>query len=237
MIVSISQPAYLPWLGYFSRIARSDLAIVLDSVMLERGSKTRFTNRNKIRIPSGWTWLTVPVKTAGLGQPLICDVELDTTQRWAEKHFRAIHQNYSHAPYFGAHHDWLESFYRKSWTFLAPMLNESTSYLLKTLRIDTPLLFSSKMPVTGQKSQLILNLCKHVGADTYLSGPLGRDYLDLEAFAAAGVNLLFDDYAHPTYPQLHGGFAPYMSTIDLLFNCGHDSLRILQSGTRMKEEC
>lgn len=231
MIVSISQPAYLPWLGYFNRIAKSDLAIVLDNVMLERSSKTRFTNRNKIKSAKGWTWLTVPVKTAGQGQPLICDVELDMDQRWSDKHCRSIIQSYSRASHFGVHRAWLESFYSQQWTRLMPMLNESTSYLLGALGIETPLLYSSSMAVEGKNSEFILNLCKHVGATTYLSGPFGRDYLDADAFEDAGIHLRFDDYAHPVYPQVHGAFEPYMSIVDLLLNCGGSSLQILRSSS------
>lgn len=230
MIVSISQPAYLPWLGYFNRVAKSDLSIVLDNVMIERSSKTRFTNRNKIRTNAGAVWLTIPVKTAGLGQPLICDAELDEGQKWAEKHYRTIVQNYKKSPYYKMHEAWLEQFYNQHWSHLAPVLNESTSYLLESLGIDTPRVFSSKMQVEGKKSDLILNLCKHVGATTYLSGPFGREYLELNAFSDAGISVEFDDYEHPVYPQQHPGFEPYMSIIDLLFNCGGDSLKILKGG-------
>ena len=228
MILSISQPAYMPWLGYFNRIAKSDIAIVLDNVMLERSSKTRFTNRNKIKTERGWNWLTVPVKTAGLGQPLICDVLLDMDQNWQDKHRKSIFHSYQRASHFESHREWFESFYSQKFTHLAPMLNDLTSHLLESLRINTPILFSSKMEVKGQKSELILNLCKHVGATTYLSGPFGKDYLDAEAFKVAGINLEFDDYVHPIYTQIHGEFAPFMSIIDLLFNCGDDSLQILR---------
>ena len=229
MIVSISQPAYLPWLGYFNRIARSDIAIVLDSVMLERSSVTRFTNRNKIKTSQGWSWLTVPVKTAGIDQPLICEVELDIHQNWAEKHLRSTLQSYSRGNHISSHIDWLKDFYSRPWTHLSPMLDESTSYLLGALNINTPLLYSSKMRVDGSKSMLILNLCKSVGATTYLSGPFGRNYLDHKIFDEAGIKLDFDDYIHPVYPQLHSGFQPFMSVIDLLFNCGGASIDILRS--------
>jgi WbqC-like protein family len=197
--------------------------------LLERSSKTRFTNRNKIRTAEGWTWLTVPVKTAGLGQPLIHNVELDIEQRWSDKHCRSITQSYSRATHFAAHRNWLEDFYSQSWTHLAPMLRTSLLYLLDVIGIETPLLFSSNMEVGGQKSELILNICKQAGATTYLSGPFGRDYLDAEAFEAAGINIEFDDYKHPVYPQMHAGFQPYMSVIDLLFNCGDASLRLLRN--------
>lgn len=229
MIVSIMQPAYLPWLGYFDRIARSDMSIVLDNVMLERSSKTRFTNRNKVRTANGWSWLTVPVKTAGLGQPLICDVEIDTEQRWQEKHLRSIAQSYAKAPNFSAYQEWLTGFFGKRHEMLAPMLRESTEYLLRALGIDTPLQYSSEMQVEGSKGELILNLCRAVGAEMYISGPFGRDYLDADSFHGAGISLEFHDYEHPEYLQFHGEFEPFMSVVDLLFNCGRESLAVLQS--------
>ncbi len=229
MIVSICQPAYLPWLGYFNRIARSDLAIVLDNVMLERSSSTRFTNRNKIMTAQGPIWLTVPVKTAGLGQPLISQVAIDADQGWERKHMKAINQAYGKTKFYTDHKNWFECFYQTRWTQLAPMLRESTSYLLDVIGIKTQRIFSSDLNVTGEKSELILNICRHVNAKTYISGPFGRNYLDLQSFKKLDINVLFDNYAHPQYPQLHGGFEPHMSVIDLLFNCGADSLQILRN--------
>lgn len=229
MILSINQPAYLPWLGYFNRIARSDLHIVLDDVQIERNTNTSFTNRNKIRTSQGWIWLTVPIRRSNEhGDEIINRVQVDGSH-WANKHLRSLVQSYSRAPHFSMHRDWLESFYSKQWIYLALLLRESTSYLLDSLGITTPLLFSSEMKITGQKSELILNLCKQVGATTYVSGPFGRDYLNATAFEAAGIGLEFDDYEHPIYPQLHAGFERYMSVVDLLFNCGEDSRKILLS--------
>jgi hypothetical protein len=227
MIVSIMQPAYLPWLGYFDRIAISDLHIVLDSVMLERSSKTRFTNRNKIRTPEGWAWLTVPIRTARRGQPLIQEVEIDNEQPWTGKHWRSLAQTYSKAPFFAEHRAWFEAYYQRSWTCLAPLLRESTEYLLDAFHIGTPRLYSSELKILGQKSDLILSICRYVGAKAYLSGPFGRDYLDHDAFAAAGIELIFHDYSHPVYSQVHPGFEQYMSAIDLLFNHGQTSRVIM----------
>jgi hypothetical protein len=83
------------------------------------------------------------------------------------------------------------------------------------------------MEVSGQKDELILNLCRIEKVKTYISGPFGRDYLDEEKFAAAGIDIRYQDYEHPVYPQLYPGFEPYMSGIDLLFNHGPESLRML----------
>lgn len=199
MIVSVMQPAYLPWLGYFDRIYKSDLFIILDNVMLERSSKTRFTNRNKIRTFQGWSWLTVPVRKSGLGQPIINKVGINNEQKWQSKHFLSLIHSYSRSHYFSEHKDWFEYFYKQSFSLLAPMLRESTNYLLEALSINTPSVYSSDLQVEGQKSDLILNLCQKVGATTYLSGPFGRDYLNAGGFQQAGIELKFHDYQHPTY--------------------------------------
>lgn len=229
MRVSISQPAYLPWLGYFNRIANSELAIVLDNVMLERSSKTRYTNRNKILTSSGPVWLTVPVLKAGAGQPLINEAKIDHEQNWQEKHKRTIAYSYTKTPFFQYHISCIDDLYSSAWSHLAPLLNASTSSLLRELGIETPLMFSSQMHVQGSKSELILNLCCSVGATTYLSGPFGRDYIDVDSFRDKGIRVVFDDYIHPTYPQQSKSFYSHMSVLDLLFNCGTSSLDILYS--------
>jgi hypothetical protein len=225
MIVSINQPCYLPWLGYFDRIARSDLHIVLDHVQFEKNS---FTNRNKIRTAQGWTWLTIPVLTSGkFGALPIAELAMASPE-WRGKHWNTLRQAYGKAPYFKQHAPYLEAIYARDWPLLAPLMREMTRYFLEALGIATPLKFSSEMAAQGTKADLVLNLCKDVGATTYLSGPLGRDYLEPEAFVAAGIGLSFQDYAHPTYRQAYPGFEAYMAALDLLLNHGPASLGLLK---------
>lgn len=229
MIVSINQPAYLPWLGYFHRIAISDLHIVLDHVQFEKNS---FVNRNKLRTGQGPVWLTVPVHTKGrFGNLPINQLEVDNTQGWAAKHWQTIRQNYAKAPHFapaGAH---FESVYAREWPRLADLMRETNEYISRTaFQIHTPVRFSSEMNVPGAKSELILNLCRSVGATVYLSGPLGRAYLEEDRFSEAGIVVRYHDYAHPVYPQNRPGFEPFMSALDLVFNCGDRSREILLSG-------
>jgi hypothetical protein len=228
MIVSINQPAYLPWLGYFHRIAVSDLHIVLDHVQFEKNS---FTNRNKIRTSEGWCWLTVPLKTSGrFGDLAIAQVEISTERRWAEKHWNSIRLNYCKANYFRQHADFFENIFSRSWEHLNPLLREITTYLLSALGIKTKILFSSEIGAAGRKSELVLELCRKVGATSYLSGSLGRDYLDESAFERAGIAVTYQDYHHPTYKQVYPGFEPYMGAIDLLFNSGRYSLDVIMEG-------
>lgn len=227
MIVSINQPAYLPWLGYFDRIAKSDLHIVLDHVQFEKNS---VTNRNKVRTATGWSWLSAPVLTKGrFGELVIDRIEIDRTSNWKKKHFMALQMNYSRSAYYYRHSDYFEKFYLQDWIHLAPMLQESTRYLLQELGIRTQQLKSSELSPKSKKADLILELCIKVGATTYLSGPFGREYLNGGAFEKAGIELKYHDYVHPTYDQCYGGFEPYMSVVDLLFNYGDKSLEILRS--------
>ena len=230
MIVSIMQPAYIPWLGYFDRIAKSDLHVVLDNVTMDKNSKTKFTNRNKIRTPQGWSWLTVPLKSVSKSnEVLINEIEIASGNNWNEKHLRAIQFNYSQSLFYSQYSDYFRYFYNKKWDLLQPMLVESSKYILNELKITTPIVLSSELSVVSKKSELILDICKEIDATAYLSGPFGRDYLDKEAFYRAGIELKFQDYTHPVYKQSYNGFEPYMSILDLLFSHGDDSLEILKS--------
>jgi len=231
MRVSIMQPAYLPWLGYFERIAMSDLHIVLDHVQIDRNSKTKFANRNKVRVGKSWIWLTVPLKTKGKGNDLpIDELEIDNESRWAAKHWKTLELEYKKAPFFPAHSAFFERAYGRVWSHLAELNRETTEYLMRQcLHISTPVVFSAKMQVPGAKDELILNLCKSVQATEYISGPFGREYLNSAAFEQAGIKLVFHDYAHPVYPQIQGGFEPYMSALDLVFNCGEQAQSILRT--------
>ena len=227
MIVSINQPAYLPWLGYLHRIAQSDVHIVLDSVQFEKNS---FTNRNKVRTAQGWLWLTVPVKTSGkFGALAIANVEIANDRDWAEKHWATLRLNYAKAPYFSEHAQFFEDVYRHTWIRLHDLAWTITSYLLQAFDIHTPIRVSSQMNAIGKKDELVLNLCQEMGATVYFSGPLGRNYLREGLFAEHDITVRYDDYHHPTYQQVYSGFETYMSALDLLFNAGPRSREILMT--------
>ncbi len=225
MIVSINQPAYLPWLGYFHRIAGSDVHIVLDQVQFEKNS---FTNRNKIRTRENWGWLTVPVQTSGkFGNLPINQVTIAGERPWAAKHWTTLRLNYSKAPFFDQHAAFFEGIYARPWEKLYDLSREITAYLLDAFKIKTKLYFGSQMAASGKKDELVLNLCRELGATAYLSGPLGRNYLREELFREHAIALRYDDYHHPQYLQVYPGFEPYMAAIDLLFNAGPAGREIL----------
>jgi hypothetical protein len=204
---------------------------VLDHVQFEKNS---YTNRNKVRTKESWCWLTVPLKTKGkFGDLYINQLEIANDFRWAEKHWSTLRFSYAKTPYFAQHEPFFEQVYSQRWDYLKDLTRAITSYLLDSFGIKTPLLFSSEMGIEGQKDELILNLCRAVAAKVYISGPLGRDYLNEQLFQDAGIRVIYQDYKHPTYPQVYPGFEPYMSAIDLLFNCGPKSLEIIMKGQEM----
>lgn len=213
--VSIHQPAYLPWLGYFDKINRSDLFIYLDTVQFQKNS---FQNRNKIRTSDGWIWLTVPVETKGrLYSTQIKDLTINNRANWRRKHLESIRTNYRRAPHFEDVFGWIAPYYERPWDRLSDLCFEMMMECTTRLGFESDIVKASEYrAVDGAKSDLVLELCKSTGATHYLSGSLGRDYLDLESFADAGIEVEFQDYQHPQYPQVYAGFELGMGIVDLL---------------------
>ena len=228
MIVTINQPAYLPWLGYFDRIRRADVHVVLDHVQFEKNS---FVNRNKIRKQGNSLMLTVPLKTKGrFGNLAINHLEMVDCP-WQKKHLTSIKHSYSKAKYFNYIADDIEGIlgFDFAGAFLK-MVMAFQEYFLRKLSIDTKVIHSSEMNLKESKEDLILEICKKLKAKVYISGPFGREYLEEDRFKDCGIKLLYHDYHHPTYTQLFNGFDKNLSIVDLMFNHGPDSLDILKSG-------
>ena len=211
MLVAIHQPHYLPWLGYLEKMAQADLFIVLDHVQFERGN---YQNRTQVRVNGAAHWLTVPVVQRSQKER-IDEKLIDTRQDWDATHYETLRRAYGQravAP--------LRAIYETPWERLVDLNDAMLEFLRAAFGIRTPLVHSSELGVGGAKSELVLNLCLEVGADALLVGLGGsRDYLDRAAFAAAGVELVFQKFEHPVYPQRGSGpFIPGLSAVDMLFN-------------------
>ena len=216
MIVSIHQPAYLPWLGYFDRIAASDMFIFLDTVQFETNS---FINRNRIKTASGPLWLTVPVLARDHLDKTLVDMKIDSQRDWRRKHLLAIKQNYQRAACFANRYERLAATYSIQSDRLVNLCYSQLSFWLSEFAISTHVRKASCLGADERKSDLILALCRRVGASTYLSGPMGREYLRENEFIAAGIEVRYQDYVHPQYSQLFGPFLPALSIVDYWLNC------------------
>lgn len=228
MIISIHQPHYLPWVGYFNKIVNSDAFVFLDNAQFEKGG---FQNRNKIRTKHGWIWLTVPVITKGKLEQRIKDVKINNVVKWQKSHLQSIEMNYSKTKYFSSVYEVLKGFYEKDWDRLVDINVHLTKCLLEYLEIKVPVYFESELDIEGEKTQRIINICKKLNADQYLSGIGAKDYLIEGEFSKHSIKLVYQEFKHPVYNQVYPNFKPNMSIIDLLFNCGKDSKKYVTTNT------
>jgi len=224
--LAIHQPHYMPWLGYLAKWAAADVFVFLDTVQYE---KNGWQNRNRIKTAAGPRWLTVPVH-ARLGMP-IAEVTVDAAQPWAERHLGAIEQAYATAPHLARHRAALHALYETKWERLAPLAVASAEWLARAVGVTTPAHLASTLDAAAaEPTERLIGLCRAVGADTYLAGRDGALYMDVARFAAAGIRVLYQTYAHPAYAQLHGEFVSNCSALDLLLTHGDQALAILREG-------
>lgn len=221
------QPLYLPWLGLFQKIAMSDAFCLFDATQYDDND---FQNRNRIKGPNGPMWLTVPAKAKNHHGLQITEIEIVEEDVWRRKHWKSLVWAYGKAHYFSKYADFFEQTYQRDWRLLVDLDVHLLKFLLEALGLPSEFPRTSVLGCGGQKSDAIIQMCRALGADTYVFGALGREYADRAAFEAAGIGLAFQEYRHPVYPQQFGPFVPNLSVVDLLFNCGPDSLEILMSG-------
>jgi hypothetical protein len=234
MIVTVHQPEHLPWLGFFHKISQADVMVLLDTTQF---AKDDFQNRNRIKTRRGPVWLTVPVYKKGRSEQQILEVEICNERNWRNRAWSQIEQAYRDAPCFAAHREFFAALYRQEWTRLVDLNLRVIEYLAEQLGLGGRLLRASELGIDERGgTEVNLAIARKLGAQTYLSGRMGRDYLDEEPFAEAGVEVEYQDFQHPTYPQQWGGFVSHLSSLDLLFNCGEASREILLGGRRSAEE-
>lgn len=220
----ILQPSYIPWRGYFHQVREADVFVFYDDVQYDaRG----WRNRNRVKAPGGARWLTIPVRHKG-SQPLdtpTAEIEISWDRDWARKHWTTLAHLYGTAPYFKRYAPMLEPFYAARPTRLADFTIELTQALAAELGVGTTRFLRSSTIArpADHKTSDLLGILTHVGADTYVSGPSAREYLDLDRLNQAGIEVEFMSYDYPDYPQLYPPFDPRVSIVDLLFMVGPDA--------------
>ncbi len=226
MIVAVHQPQYLPWAGYLDKIDQADVFVLLDTVQFKKGE---WQNRNRIKTAAGWQWLTVPVRHDH-GQT-IAEVRIDPERpNWSRKHREALKTNYGATPWYERVRERLEPVWEQEWTALASLNRATIEVLVDLMGITTPLHWASELgPASEQPDERLIHICDILGADTYLAGAGGPDYMELSRWEQAGVQVVVQAFVHPEYDQPFGGFLPAMSAVDLLCNCGPEALALLRT--------
>jgi hypothetical protein len=226
-IAVIHQPQYLPYLGFFHKLQQGDIFVVMDSVQFQRRG---VQHRNKIKTSQGAQWLTVPVVHRSRDEEHINEMVINSELPWSHKHWYTMIANYSRTPYFDKYGPQLEQILCKNWSNLCELNMKLITWVMDILGIKKPIVYMSALPVEGKKSELLIDICKAVGADTYLSGSGGKKYMDLTAFEAANINVLWQEFNYPYYVQAFPelGFIPDLSIVDTLFCCGSETRKFLE---------
>lgn len=235
MIVAAHQPSYLPWLGYLDKLAKADVFVVMDDLQYEAQN---FQNRNRLKLADGARWVSVPLVRGALTDRVL-DKRIDNAGRggrhhWQHRTWRTLEVHYGKAPWFARYAADLEDVYTRRWDWLLDLDLQLLELARGWLGITRPIVRSSSLGLSGTKTARIAELCKKLGASVYLSGRGGSTgYLDTELLARAGVATLWQQFAHPAYPQRypHLGFVSHLGFLDLVLNCGPEAARYLQPAT------
>lgn len=226
-VLAALQPSYLPWVGYFDQIDRSDVFVFYDDVQFDRGG---WRNRNRIKTSQGLQWLTVPVEKKGRAKQLISETRIDHREPWGKKHLRGIEQAYAKAPYMEDYLHRLGEVLSRDWVNLSDLDIELTKTICGWLGVSAEFVRSSDLHLDGDRNERLVELCRRYGADRYLTGAAARDYLDLSAFNRLDIDVEFQVYQPAPYAQLHGEFVSHLSIVDLILNIGDTSFQILRAG-------
>ncbi len=231
MIVTIHQPEHLPWLGFFNKLSKAELFVILDSVQFE---KNYFQNRNRIIGSNAPQYIGIPVISAGHMSGTIASTKIaeQSNPKWRARYLNTVKMSYSRHPYFTEVYPLIESAISMETDLLCDINIRIIQTFAEKLGFFPKYVRSSELNVSGLKSELILDICKETKANIYIAGPSGRDYLNMRSFSDAGIKVVFNDYHHPEYPQKkRSEFVPYMSALDLFMNCGfEEGRRIILEG-------
>jgi len=219
MIISIHQPDYIPYLGYFYKLAKSDKFVYLDDAQY---SSDNMHNWNKIKTPQGELRLKIPVENH-LGDP-ICGVRTKDELKWKEKQLKTIEMNYGKAPHFAEIFPQFKELLLKDYPNIAELNIAINTWIAQSFGLKTEFFRSSDMDIQSVREERVIDICVALGGDVYISGHGASVYQEEEHFTSRGVELRYTDYEAIEYDQLwkKAGFLANMSVLDYIFNCGFD---------------
>ncbi len=224
----VHQPQYFPYPGFFHKLSQADVYVIMDKVQYDK----RFTNRNKIIATNGWTWITVPIKKDHKFMQNM-DVEINNELEWRELHWKKICQSYANAKYFHLYKDYFEWLFKTEWRFLFDLDLHAIKKVMEWLNLKIEVIKESELNIEGKSTERLINACKAVGADTYLSGTGGKNYIDEKLFEKHNLKFEYQKYHPLPYSQrLAKSFIPDLSIIDMLVNVGPESKDLISKSSQ-----
>ncbi len=219
----IHQPQYFPYPGFFHKLSLADTFVVMDDVQYDK----RFTNRNRIISTYGWTWISVPINKKHKFSPNML-VEINNDLPWRELHWKKICTVYAGAKFFDLYERYFENLYNHEWQLLFDLNFETLKKTIDWLGIKIEIIRESELNINGTATERLVNVCKAIGADTYISGRGAGDYMDEKLLEKNGIRLEYQEYTPQPYCQhLSTSFIPDLSIIDMLAHVGPDSSKLI----------
>ena len=227
------QPNLYPYAGFFAKVATSDKFVIADNTQYV---KKEYHNRNRILQLNGLpAWITVPVKNTGHYKQKINEAEIDYSQNWQKKHEKALIINYRKAQFSDKYLPEFLAILAEKPKMLADLNIKIIKRCLNILNIETPVLIASELDISGDSTGYILNICKKTDSDAYMHGKHAYDYVDFKMLTEAGIKNIVQEYKAVPYKQHAASeFLPNMSILDIIFNCGPNSKKIILSGHKQK---
>lgn len=227
-LVAIHQPNFLPWLGYFDKIAQADVFVILDSVQFAKTGGT-WSNRVQILVGGQAAWLTMPIVRSYHGVRTYREMEISDDAAWRSKLLKTIQFNYAAAPHFAAVFPTIQSVLTNPTRNLAEFNESALRVLCKGMELDSrKFIHSSALAVTGMSTNLLVAIVQAVGGTAYLVGGQAAAYQENEKFTRAGIDLVYQNFHHPHYTQVNSStFVAGLSIVDALMNLGWQGTRRL----------
>lgn len=222
MLVAIHQPNYLPWCGYFAKLAAADCFVILDDVALPRGRS--YVSRTQVLGMGQTQWMSIPLQrtlSSSIGHVQFAD------SRWPARHARTLQERYGRSPFGSAVLPPILALYDDPGEYLATFNLRLLRAVVALLDIDTRLVQASELGRPGHGSQHLADLVAAVGGTAYLSGPSGKKYLDESLFTRMGIPIYYGAYMTRPYPQRQPSFVPGLSILDALCHIGPEGTRRL----------
>jgi hypothetical protein len=233
MRVGAIQSNYIPWRGYFDFIDSVDAFVLLDDVQYTRRD---WRNRNRIKTSLGSRWITIPVAVKGKYTQLISETQtLDTD--WVAEHLLSLRHAYARAPFFEREWPWIERAYSacERTTSLSEINEILIRAICERLNIKTTLRRSREFTLPDERGERLIQLCRALDADEYVSGPAASSYIVESEWASRGIRVRYKRYDYPEYPQLFPPFDPHVTVLDLILNAGPESRSLMKSDTTFAE--
>ncbi|MCX7975247.1 MAG: WbqC family protein [Candidatus Aminicenantes bacterium] len=232
MRIGFHQPAFIPWGGFWARLAHVDKMILLDDTLLARGFT--FVNRNRLKGPNGEIWITVPLKRKGRGRQKIRDLEIHEKPYWAKRFLATLRHYYGKSIYFESLFSEISKVVNDNNDYFLPMIESLLLLLREAFGLKTPLIKQSDLGITGQGTELLISIADYLKADEVLLSSYAVKHVDLRQFRQRGIKVFLHFFDMPQYPQFWGEFCPNLSALDLYFCLGPNGLHLLEKASRIQ---